>query len=139
MDSKSMKWVLFVLATVMVILGESTLWFLLPALFHKFGVNVLGLSVGTLFMSVFFLVAAYLFRYAQGKPLQRWKAELAQAYVGLAIVIALGIFYETLLPEGVLLIWPYGILPIATMLLAYYVLRKIPKVKEQLDRLSYNW
>jgi amino acid transporter len=137
-DSKSKRWALFVLAVVMVILGESALWFLLPTLFDRFGVNVLGLSVGTFFMSVFFLVAAYLIRHAQGKTPQRWRAELAQAYVGLAVVVALGIFYETLLPEGVLLIWPYGILPIATMLVAYYVGRRIPRIKERLDRLSYN-
>jgi hypothetical protein len=138
MNSKRKRWVLFVLAVVMVILGESALWLLLPTLFDRFGVNVVGLGVGTLFMSVFFLVAAYLIRHAQGKPLKRWKAELAQAYVGLAIVVALGIFYEALLPEGVLLIWPYAILPIATMLLVYYGLGRIPRIKERLDRLSYN-
>jgi hypothetical protein len=138
MNSKRKRWVLFVLAVVMVILGESALWLLLPTLFDRFGVNVVGLGVGTLFMSVFFLVAAYLIRHAQGKTPQRWRAELAQAYVGLAIVVALGIFYEALLPEGVLLIWPYAILPIATMLLVYYGLGRIPRIKERLDRLSYN-
>jgi hypothetical protein len=133
------RYVLFFISLATVAVGEVAVWFLLPTIFDRLGgLNVISLSVGMLYFSVFPLVGAYLFRYGKGKPMQRWHVEVAQAYVGLAIMIALGFAYDALLFHAVIFIWPFIILPLVTMLGAFYLLRRIPRVRKKLDELSQN-
>ena len=140
MNPVTTRYVLVLLSAVVLVGGNLSLWLLFPTILDKLGgINIVSLSLGMLFFSTFVLSSAFLFRYTQGKPIRRWQMEVAQAYVGLAILIALGFVFDTILPSDVLFIWPFVILPLATMLVAFYLLRRIPKIKKKFDEMSKDW
>lgn len=140
MKTSKRKYSLIILSVIITVSGESALWFLFPSILDRLGgINLVTSSLAMFFSSVFILASIYIFRYAQGKSLKRWQMEIALTYFGLAILITLSFVYDTVLPNNIPFIWRYIILPMTTVLIAFYVLRRIPKIKEKLDELSKDW
>jgi len=120
-------------------LGEITVWLFLPSIFDRFGsLSIVSMSLGMFYFSFFAVLGIFLFRYAIGKPIRHFGFLLVQAYVGLAILIALGFAYAALLPN-VLFVWPFCILPLGTMIGVFYLLRMIPRFRKRIDTLSQDW
>ncbi len=129
-----MKHTLVLVSVLILVLGNLGLWFLSFSFFGWLGFGFLSFGLLLLLTSVFLLPYVFIFRYAVGKPIRRWQAEVVQGYVGMAILIMLGFAYDVLLP-GIFFIWRWAILPLLTMITAFYLLQRIPKVREKLDKL----
>jgi hypothetical protein len=128
------------LSSIILILGYLALWFLFPSILDRFGgFNLISFGLILFFASLIVLPCIYIFMYAQTKPIQRWQLQVALTYVVFAIVIALAFIYDSVLPPNVPIPWRYFILPLATVVIAFYLLRRVPKVREKLDKLSKDW
>jgi len=134
------KYSLIILSVIITVSGELALWFLFPAILDRLGgINLISSVLAMFFFSFFILTSVYVFGYAQGKSVQKWQMEIGLTYFGLAILITLSFFYDSVLPHNIPFIWRYIILPMATILVAFYTLRRIPKIREKVDELSKDW
>jgi hypothetical protein len=140
MRTKNTTYCLILLSFTILVSGYLALWFLYPSILDRLGgINLVSSSLTMFFSSVFILASIYIFRYAQGKSIKRWQMEIALTYFLLAILITLSFVYDTVLPNNIPFIWRYIILPMTTILIAFYTLRRVPKIKEKLDELSKDW
>jgi hypothetical protein len=140
MKTKNITYGLILLSFIILVSGYLALWFLYPSILDRLGgINLLSSSLTMFFSSVFILASIYIFRYAQGKSIKRWQMEIALTYFMLAILITLSFVYDIVLPNNIPFIWRYIILPMTTILIAFYTLRRVPKIKEKLDELSKDW
>ena len=140
MKPQEIRYSLMVLSAAIIVVGYLTLWSLFPPILERLGgLNLVSLSVILLFFSVFLLLGLYIFRYAQGKPIKRWQLEVALTYIGLAILVGLAFAYDSLLPPNVPVPWRYFILPMATIVITFYLLRRISRIRKKLDEMSKDW
>jgi hypothetical protein len=127
---------LFLVSVTLLICGVLLEWISLLFLFEQFGgFNIFSVSLSILVFSPFLIGYVHLFRYALGKPIRRWQFYILQVYIGLMIFLGLGYGYDRLLPDDLLAIWPWVMLPMFTIAVAYHLLNRIPQVREQLDKL----
>jgi len=137
MDKLKRKHVIFFISFIILVAGYLLLWFSYPLFLNKLGgFNLLSFGLNLFFISFIVLLYFYLFTYAQGKPMQRWKVNIGLTYAMLVVAVALAFTYDSLLPENVPTAWRYFILPLATIVVVFHVLRRIPKIREKLDKLS---
>lgn len=131
---------LILLSAATIVIGFLALWFLLPLVLERLGgLNLVSLGLILLFFSIFLLPGLYIFRYAQGKSTRRWQLEVLLTYIGFAVLVGLAFVYDSLLPPNVPIPWRYFILPMATIVIAFYLLRRIPKIKKKFDEMSKDW
>jgi len=137
MKPKESRYILILLSAAIVVIGYLALWFSFPSILERLsGLNLVSLSLILLFFSVFLLPGLYIFRYTQGKPIRRWQLEVGLTYIGFAVLIGLAFVYDSLLPPNVPIPWRYFILPMATVVIAFYLLRRIPEVRKRIDEMS---
>jgi hypothetical protein len=128
------------LALMLLISGYLALWYLFPSIVNKFGgLNIISFGLTLFFASFPVLTAFSLFRYVQGHRFRPRYLTIALTYALLVIAICLAFVYDLLLPSSVPVVWRYVILPLATITVAFYALRSIPKVREKIDTLSMEW
>jgi len=140
MKTKKVKYSLILLSATMIVFGYLALWLLFAPILNRLGgLNLVSLSLILLFYSVFLLPGLYIFRYTQGKPIKRWQLEVALTYMGFAILVGLAFVYDSLLPSNVPVPWRYFILPMATVVIAFYFLRRIAKIRKKIDEMSKGW
>jgi hypothetical protein len=140
MKTAKVKYGLVAVSVITVVGGYLTLWLLLSRILDKLdGINMTSVSVVMFLFSAFLFPSIYTLLCAKGKPPKRWQVHVAQTYVLLAIFIALGFAYDALLSSDIPFGWRYFVLPLATLVIAFYSLRKIPKIREKLDESSQNW
>jgi len=140
MKTREIRYRLILLSAAIIVIGYLALWSLFPPILESLGgFNLVSLSVILLFFSVFLLPGLYIFRYTQGKPIRRWQVEVALTYIGFAVLVGLAFVYDSLLPPNVPIPWRYFILPMATVVLAFYLLRRIPEVRKKIDEMSKDW
>jgi len=126
-----------ILASSILILGFLLLWIFYPTILQIYGgFNILSSGVVLLLVSLPILFFYYLFQHAQGRPLGRWGLNIILTYTLLIILISLGFLYNLILPSSIPTVWRYFILPLATLVLILHLLRKIPKIREKLDKLA---
>ena len=122
---------------IVLVIGFFALWHSFPLILDSLGgFNILSLSATLVLISFPLLIYACIFHYGQGKPVKRWKALIVQIYASLAIYVALGFCYDTLLSSSVPVHWRLIILPLLTIGIAFYLLRRIPRIRKKLDEMS---
>jgi TRAP-type C4-dicarboxylate transport system permease small subunit len=140
MRTKNTTYGLILLSFTILVSGYLALWFLYPSILNRLGgFNLVSFSLSVLFALFIVLPSIYIFRYAQGKPFRRWQIEVGLTYAMLMIAIVLAFVYDLLLPPNLPIFWRYFVLPLATIVVTFYLLRRIPKIKEKLDELSKDW
>jgi hypothetical protein len=125
-----------VVSIISLVCGFGICWVAISFCFEQFGgFNVASIGLTMLIASPFFIAYALLCFYALGTRIRRWQLNILLFFGTLVIVVGLGYGYDRLLPDDVLFIWPYFILPLLTIAIAFHLLNRIPQVREQLDKL----
>jgi len=139
MKSRKVGYALIVLSVVIAFGGMLALWLGYSLILARFGgFNIASFGVTFFLITLVLLVSAYVLRYAQNRPFHAWHMEIMMTFALLAAGIGLAFAYDWLLPSSVPVPWRYFILPSATVILVFYLLRRIPKVRKIIDDMSKN-
>jgi hypothetical protein len=137
MKQRVFRIALIFISSMLLVSGFLALWFFFPLILNKFGgFNIVSFGLTLFFALSIVLFSTTLFIYGQGSRFRRWRLEVALTCFLLAIEICLAFLYDMLLSSIVPAFWRYFILPLATLIAVFYVLRSIPKIREKLDKLS---
>jgi hypothetical protein len=132
-----LKYGLVILSIAIMVFCFWVLWIFFPLIVSMWGgVNFLSIGLLLVFISPFVFSTIYIISHALGKPYRRFRNEIVWGFVWLATIMTLSYVYNAILPVGVSVIWRYFVLPLLTLVIILYLLRRIPKVKEKLDKLT---